>query len=71
MDAQTPKTHAPPSFLITKSGENEILKTKGLGDFTYEVQEIDGEDNLFNLCQLYVEAIENFIELGKTYGFIS
>lgn len=56
---------------LTLSGENEILKTKGLGDFIYEVQVIDGEDDLFNLCQLYVEAIEDFIEFGETNGFIS
>lgn len=56
---------------LTLSGQNEILETKGIGDFIYEVQEIDGEDDLFNLCQLYVEAIENFIELGETNGFIS
>lgn len=56
---------------LTLSGENEILKTKGLGDFIYEVQKIDEEDDLFNLCQLYVESIESFIELGETNGFIS
>ena len=56
---------------LSLAGKHDLIEGMKKGGVIYQAVECDGEDDLFELCQNYVEEIEKFIDFGILSGFIT
>jgi hypothetical protein len=62
-----PKLHR----ALVKKGRQDLIERLSEGGVIYEATGCNGQDDLFELCQSYVEEIEKFIDFGTRAGLIT
>ena len=53
------------------AGKHDLIEGMKKGGIIYNAVGCNGEDDLFKLCQNYIEEIEKFIDFGIQNGFIT
>ena len=56
---------------IKDEGLQDILEAICRGKEIFDEQELNGTSNIHTLCDIYIEELYKFIELGKNRGFIT
>ena len=56
---------------VKDEGLQNILEAICKGKEIYDEQELNGISNIHTLCDIYIEELYKFIELGKKRGFIT
>jgi hypothetical protein len=56
---------------LKKAGRDDLAEGMKKGGVIYQAAECDGEDDLFELCERYIEEIEKFVDFGVENGFIT
>lgn len=55
---------------MTKPLIEEFCKWPGTGEVRYEFSDWSGNEDVFNLCQKYIQELKNVVKEGKSKGFI-
>lgn len=56
---------------LQSEGKHKLIEAAKRGEELYEMQEFEGETDLFELCERYLVELEEFVACGIAEGFIS
>jgi hypothetical protein len=56
---------------LALEGRHDLIESLKMGDIIYQPIKCNDQDDLFELCQSYVEEIEKFIDFGVKNGLIT